>query len=786
MEGQIAARVDAQLGAISLSVPTSVRRRSATLLAVIALCVMQSVAAAPPYAGRPVQQVLQELRGDQLRFIFSSQLVPPELAVVREPLAREPLAIAIEVLAQHRLELVRVAPGAYVVKRSAARPRQARAASDRDAPAQAVEEIVVSTSRYALAAGGEAGIALTQQDIGALPRLGDETLRAIQHLPGAASNGIGGLAAIRGGEPNETLILLDGVQLYEPFHLKNFFSPVSLLDARVVTQMDVYSGGFDARYGGRISGIIDAQSVHPSAERYYELGLSVFHTSGLAAHRFADGVGQVLLSARRSNLDQIAEAAHSQFGEPRYSDGFARIEYALSPRTRLTASYLGSSDDIEVRRNSRAERSSDRYGNHYAWLRLDHDAGERTRLTAIGSITDVKNTRSGRIDQADRVVGTIHDSRSFQIASVQLEGTTETNRFQHSWGATFRHLTARYDYASAVDFAPDYPILGSQPDDRHWSTHLRPEGHEIAAYWSTRFQLLPSLTTEFGLRWDDESFSGSDHGTQLAPRLTALYLFPNGHRLRASWGRFYQAQSINEAVLYNGAEPFYPAQRADQIVLSYEMELTPARRLRLEAYRKEYDRLRPRIENVVNPIMLVPELEFDRLLIAPERARAEGIELLLTHRAQSTWSWWLGYAWSQARDVIGGREVARSWDQRHALTAGVQWTHGPWDVTVSDRFHSGWPITPIAIGPAGQVRIGARNSVRLDDFNSLDVRINRRVALPRGELDLFVEVSNLLNQGNTCCIELASARNDDGTLALHTERTYWLGIVPSIGVLWRF
>jgi hypothetical protein len=61
-------------------------------------------------------------------------------------------------------------------------------------------------------------------------------------------DGFSSLGAVRGGEPNETAIVLDGLRLYEPFHLKNFMSPVSVLDARVVRSMQVYSGGFPVIY----------------------------------------------------------------------------------------------------------------------------------------------------------------------------------------------------------------------------------------------------------------------------------------------------------------------------------------------------------------------------------------------------------------------------------------------------------------------------------------------------------------------------------------------------------
>jgi hypothetical protein len=774
---------------IRLAAFSSVRLQR-TLLSIAAMLAMTAALAAPPYAGRPVQEVLEELRTHELNFIYNTQLVPRELTVRAEPKSGSGLAIAIEVLRQHELELLRVAPGTYAVVRGHARVQTPRTEHLPDTARPQIDEIVVSTSRYALASEHAApSMLISQQEIDALPRLGDETLRAVQRLPGAAGNGVWGLAAIRGGEPGETLILLDGVQLFEPFHLKNFFSPVSLLDARMIAEMDVYSGGFNAQYGTRISAVVDAKSVRPRADRYYELGASVFHTSALASRRFADGKGQLLISGRRSNLDQVAEALNSDFGEPRYFDAFSRLDYEVSPGTRIFASYLGSRDKISARRTSRGERARSEYRNNYAWLGIERDWSDYASTRVIGSFTDVTNDRSGRIDQAGRIVGSVDDERAFHIASLQFDGTIEAGRFLNTWGLTAKQLSANYDYRSDVSFEADYPFIGSPAVDAHRAARLRPNGHEYAAYWSTRVQLLPQLTTELGLRWDDETYTDANSETQLSPRVSAMYLLPAGQRVRLSWGRFFQSQSINEALIENAARQFFPAQRADQVVLSYEADLRHGRQLRIEAYRKDYDRLRPRWENLFYPIVLVPELEYDRTLVDPDRARTEGIELLLSQRSGEEWTWWFGYTWSQAKDIIDGREVSRSWNQRHAVTAGVQWARGRWDITLADTYHTGWPITPfqlVGTGADARLEVGARNSVRLDDFNSLDVRVNRRIDLGRGELDVFLELSNLVNQSNACCIEPITTRNGQGEVLLDAERSYWLGIVPSIGVLWRY
>ena len=187
-----------------------------------------------------------------------------------------------------------------------------------------------------------------------MPRLADETLRAVQRLPGTTTNGFSSIGSVRGGEPNETAIVLDGLRLYEPFHLKNFLSPVSLLDSRLIDGIEFYSGGFPVVYGDRMSAIIDATTVRPADPRYFELGLNLFHASALAATQFADGRGHALVSARRSNLGDLAHLSENDFGEPQYSDGFARVDYTLQRR------------DACVARDARVERHDRRASNRRA------------------------------------------------------------------------------------------------------------------------------------------------------------------------------------------------------------------------------------------------------------------------------------------------------------------------------------------------------------------------------------------------------------------------------------
>lgn len=737
--------------------------------------------------GRNVSDVLKNLRAQGLIFIYNDQIVPSTLRVDEEPASSHGLDLAREILAPHGLTLSEAAPRVYAVIRdssvTATRPPPAR-----PAPAR-VEEVVVQTSRYVLA---NETIApknfLTQDEVQAMPRLADETLRAVQRLPGAATNGISSLAPIRGGEPNETAIHLNGLRLYEPFHLKNFYSPISLLDSRLIDGIEFYSGGFPAPFGDRMSAIIDAQTIRPG-RRYYELGVSFFHTNALASTPFADGRGEALLSARRGNLGDLVQFAEEDYGEPNYFDVFTRAQYAIGDDTRVAFDALASSDQIVAKRDRGAQQANAKYRNIYGWLTLEHDWSPALSSRAIGSFTDLVNERRGWVEEPARRSGQVRDDRTFHIAGLRLENSWDTGAFQHRFGAEVRRLWGDYDYALDLTFSPGYPFPESPGSVTTRRTSPSPQGYESSAFWDVRTTLGRRWTLETGLRVDGQTYDGSDDGEQWSPRLSVLYALSPSTKLRAGWGRFHQSQGINELQVEDGISQFYQAQHADHAIVSLEHAFDDGFDLRIEAYRKYYRRINPRFENLLDPLVLFPEAEFDRVLVDAHSGNAEGVEVLMQMRPRGVWSGWLSYTWSKATDRIGTSDVPRSWDQRHAVNLGVTWASGPWTATFVNSFHTGWPTTHLTIDPATgepSIDLAARNRQRFDDFNTLDLRLTRTYLMPRGALDVFVEVSNALAQSNECCIEYEVTQNEDGSLSYQRDISSWLQIIPSAGVLWRF
>jgi hypothetical protein len=768
-----------------LSSPGS-RSLRAALLATAALWGAIAFAAGPPYQGRAVEEVLRELGTLGLRLIYSSETVPGSLRVLHEPGGTTPAEILDEVLAEHGLRADRVSTDSYAIVR---RMDDAPAPGPSARPAPPLEEIVIAASRYSLSADvPNVHTLLTQEEIEGLPRLADDSLKAVHRLPGAASNGLSGLANMRGGEDNETLVVFDGLPLYEPFHLRLLLSPASVLDPRVLSGLDVHAGGFTAQYGDRMSAIIEAQSLRPAADAYYELGLSLFHANALAAQRFAAGQGQWLAAVRRSNLDEVADLVDSEIGEPSYGDAFARIDYSFTDQTHVSLHVLLGRDRAEMQNDDETEFADAEYRNSYVWATLEHALSPSVDARAIVSYTDVASERTGEVFEPGLRAGAVSDDREYHVFGLKLDGSYRSKRWLHRFGLELRSLSADYDYASAVRFEPGYPGPDSPGSETVRGSAPRPSGEHVAAYVTSRILVTDRLAAELGLRWDEQTY-GVDADDQWGPRVNVAYELDGSTRLRASWGRYQQFQGINELQVEDGVDEFLPAQQADHVILSIERDLPADLALRLEAYRKDYRDLKPRYESLFDPLSLVPELRWDRVRIAPDSARAEGVELLLTRRSPAPWNGWFSYAWSRALDREDGSDTRRSWDQAHSAGGGVTWSSGPWQATFAAAYHTGWPTTPVSLvdadTPDASLALGARNSLRYDDYASVDVRVSRDFQLSRGELIAFAEITNALNRRNPCCTDYAYA-DVDGRLELERDYRHWLPLVPSLGVLWKF
>jgi len=827
------------------------RPRLGALLAA-SLLLAAAGAAAAGYVGRPIVDVLEELRGPGLDFIYSSELLPRSLTVTAEPESGNRLLIAREILAARGLSLAAVRPGLFAVTAhahaaervvrgqvlSATEGKPVPNAAVRLAPVGAVDwtnaegrfhlgpvpegrytirveadgyaslelgyavgaempdvavrlppsatelsEVVVATSRYALDRFGSNGaLQIAGDTLAAQPGPGEDALRTLGRLPGMAQGGLSAQSNIRGGEAGELLTLLDGFPVRETFHLPAYHNVFGVLDPELIGEAEVYTGGFPARYGNRMAGIFDLHTADASAVPHTGLGISVFNAVARNSGRLERAGIDWQAMARAGTLKPFIDAFSLEAGSPSYGDVYARVGWGEPDRLRVTANFLWGRDEIDISRRPEGEDATLESRTRYLWLRADRDFEDGIAASLILGHSSIDGSREGTIDNPGISTGSVDDNRSSSYWDARGGVTWQPNT--RNWlegGFEWTHEEASYHYDSTAAFTDDVAALFTRETTLARSSVLTPSRERLALYATHRWQVFDPLVSELGLRGQRTITDGTTtEDWRFDPRINLRYELAPGTSLRAHWGRFHQTDEVHELKVEDGVTDFPEAQRSDQLILGADHRLANGIALRLEWYRKLQSDPRPHFENLLDPMSLVPEIAPDRVEVAPLAAEIRGAEISAVSEGHD-FNWWVGLAWSEAFDKIGGGREPRSWDQTWAVTGGVDWILGNWRFGATANTHRGWPTTRVEADA-----LGPRNGDRFDVRATLDLRAEYRKPLAIGSLAVTFEVSNAVNLGNTCCQRLIALDDGAGGTTFTTEESDWLPVIPSIGVLWEF
>lgn len=658
-----------------------------------------------------------------------------------------------------------------------------------------IETIAVSASRYEIMRDiSVSRFSIDQRTIETMPDFGDDPLRVIQRLPGAAASGASAKTHLRGGEQDEIGIMLNGLKLFDPFHVRDYQSVFSTIDSRAIEGVEVYTGGFPVRYGNRMSGMVLMESLEPVQRRHTEVGLSVYNTSLLTA-----GSGESsswLFSARRGNLDLVIDP---EYGSPSYYDVFAEYVWEPSPDMALSINGLYADDRVEVILESdpeELERVVSDTGNAQLWLTVDNRWSDALTSKTVVSATWFDNLRRGSLGDDEKIVATVFDDRRVTQVGLRQDFVYHpSDRHLLQWGLQVLQSSGEYDYRNSAEYFGLQALFEGRDETSSVAVTASPEGASYALYFADRWRLSRGTTLEWGFRWDDQTYTELASDSQLSPRLTLMRALGKSSQLRVSWGRYHQSQEMNELQVEDGITNFWPAQRADHLIVGFQQLFNDRYAMRIELFDKKIDDVRPRFENLFDPLGLIPEVQPDRVRLDPTSARSRGIEISFD-RHDGPLTWWATYVLSEATDRIDGRRERRGWDQRHAVLGGLSFSSEKWEWGIAASVHTGWPSTELylvedGIDEEGEIEYiavpGERNAGRYPTFASVDLRIARKWKLPRGLLTAFVEVSNLTNRRNQCCLDW-DLEEDEATGELLFERgvDYWMPLLPAIGILWEF
>ena len=256
--------------------------------------------------------------------------------------------------------------------------------------------IIVTPGKFTILGGTPSVASLTKREIESLPLIDNDVMRAAHIFPGVISNDFSARFNVRGSEKDEILVRLDGMELYEPYHLQDFGGAVSIIDLGLVRRTDLLMGGFPAEYGDKLSGVFDINVKEGNREEFK----ANFGVDLINAHAMLEGPlsrnGSWLLAARRGYVDIILALMNADEElKPQYADLYGKITYNLTSQDILTFNSLYAWDKNRINEEDDTNDLNSKYQNALVWTKWRHhfNEGRMVRYLPLQWLSNPRPTR---------------------------------------------------------------------------------------------------------------------------------------------------------------------------------------------------------------------------------------------------------------------------------------------------------------------------------------------------------------------------------------------------------
>jgi hypothetical protein len=577
---------------------------------------------------------------------------------------------------------------------------------------------------------------LEKEEITTTPGTLGDPFRIIESLPGVAPV-LWPLPiyVVRGANPGNTGFFLDGLRVPALFH---FALGPAVIHPYFIEGLEFYPGGYPARYGRYVSGVVAASTAVPPADRPRgAVDVRLFDAGGIVSVPIDGGRGTVAVAGRYGYPGPLLSALQEQV-KLAYWDYQARFDHALGPG-RLSVFALGSSDQLQpepgvLNNFTGSQRTALVF--HRVQLRFRAPAGQGVVVAALAL-------------GVDETAAPLWDS------SVSVES---------------KSLAPRLSYARPLGRSGDLEVgIDGELGDFHTEVggetvalagFARPRRTAMGGAYASLVQRLGDrVVLSPGLRFDSYS-DGDAAATAVGPRLQVRVRAARALWLQASGGRFDQMPSM--PVQLPGVEGFglgqLGLQTSWQAAAGAEADLPAAFSLTATTFAQRYQLTDIRDPDLGDPLL-------DDFLTRRE-ALATGVELMVRRRPSARLHGWLSYTLSRAQRAFEGGVIAPAdWDQRHVLNLVAGYRLGRTTVGGRYHLHTGRPVKVEATAPP--------DYARLPPFQQLDVRIDRRIVLERTTLDVYLELVNI-----TFTREVIGLRRTPGGI----EQDGFRIVLPSVGV----
>jgi TonB family protein len=605
---------------------------------------------------------------------------------------------------------------------------------------------------------------LSVQEVRRVPGTFGDPVRVIQSLPGAARAPFGlGLLVIRGSNPEDSAVYVDGIRIPLIYHLDGIRS---VINSNLIEAVDYLPGGYGVRYGRSLGGAIDVRTKRSYPEDGHELKWTtdVLHSGGLLTGRLGKEPAKqwgYALGARRSYLDLVIPLFTKDSGfviKPRWFDYQLKLD-DLETRAggRLGVFVFGFQDIMRVSTPDDVAQGTDQdtqgdvdilYSTHRLLVDWERPLGERLALRFTPSIGLDLNQGDFGGSLTGGQYTLIFELRN-ELPWEQSEHLTITPGVDLICGPWGFDVTLPFNPEVAASYDP----IGEREDwsieDTGWAW-----GPDIYIDADIRPLADPErLLITPGLRYTYAWIPGEYYGGGWDPRVALRWLPWERSVLKSSLGIYHQTPMPFEMYRPDDTVIHLLPERATSATVGWEQSVGQAWTGDLELFYKHLDRL------------LVMNDEFtsldDPYFVNGGQGRIYGMELMLKRAPVDRWFGWVSYTLSKSEridhpDDPDDRWYAFDFDQTHILVA-VAGLQLPYDFEVSTRvqYVSGNPWTPysggiydIDQGYYWSYSTAEYNSERMPPYFATDLRLEKLFTFRRWQLAAYVDLLNVIRGTN--------------------------------------
>ena len=682
-------------------------------------------------------------------------------------------------------------------------------------------------------------ITFSPRQLETLPNLGEaDIFRSLQLLPGisGANEGSAGLY-VRGGTPDQNLVIFDGMTVY---HVDHFFGMFSAFNADAVKDVQLYKGGYPAKFGGRLSSVVELTGKSGDVDDFrFSMGANLLSSHALMELPLA-GRGSWVLSVRRSYTDFVesglytslfdqvddeesAPAANAPMGRRgrgrMLSQEVSPLFYFYDLNSKLTLSptasdvlalslysgrdNLNESSELEGLRfknfgatgdatgeeisGTRSQENETDWGNLGASFKWSRQWYSRLYTNLLLSTSTYSSTYFR--NQNFSTTGTGAEpaaGNAFRLASVYEEDNSVedlTLSFAAEWHA---HTAHKIDFgASVARLHTDYAATFG---DSIETLDIDAQARQSSLYIQDRWTPVRPLEFTFGLR--ATHYDRTD-ALYYSPRLSFGWFLTDRVKLKGAWGQYHQfVNNISSENVLQGSRSFWlvadeemePSSSAHTILgLSYENRQFL---FEVEGYYKNLDGL----------------VEFSSRIGRRRQADylgsfffgeglARGVEFLVQKKAGPL-NGWVSYTLGEVEHTFekfdAGDPFPADHDRRHEVNTVANYRRGPWSLSATWIFATGraytapesqYSVQLVNGGVTSYVHVGEKNSFRLPDYHRLDLGLSRNFATSRFDWTAGLTLFNAYNRTN-----VHSREYDFEVVPVVVTDVTTLGFTPTLSI----